>query len=156
MTEFNELDLTKSVDSLDEEEAKKTLSDFMESHKNNQTAYDELQTELEETETEYKEKIEERDEKLATFKQRRAEEAANHVKMPADILVDRFSFSELEQIIEEAEDADFSEDEEEEEEENLTTFSERPEKGETETQNNAEYRDRAKSVLGGKNFPVGE
>lgn len=160
MTEFNELDLNKDVEDMDEEEAKKTLSQFMASHQENVTAYDTLQTELEETETEYQEKIDEKEERIAEFKEGRAQEAAEHVKMPANLLVDRFSIEEIDQIIEEAEDAEYSEEEEaeaDEEEENLTTFSEKEEKGRADSSDNrTQYRNRAKQVLGNKNFPVSE
>jgi hypothetical protein len=161
MTDFKELEINKGVDEMSEEEAKKTLSEFMESHQKNRTAYDELQTELDETETEYQEKLEEREERIHQFKQERAEAAAEYVNMPADLLVDRFSIDEIDQILAEADEADFSEEEEtpeeEEGDENLTTFSEKPEKGRAESGGKkAEYRERATSVLKNKGFPVSE
>jgi hypothetical protein len=134
-TEFTEMDLQKEVSEMEPDEARETLVDFMEAHQSNRSAYDELSTELDEVETEYNDKLEEKDEVIAEFKQERAAEAAEYVKMPEDILADKFSFSELEQIIEEAEDApEFSESDEGtedgEEDDTLTTFSEKPERGE--------------------------
>lgn len=159
MSEFTELELNKGVEDMSEEEAKKTLSEFMESHQKNRTAYDELQIELEETETEYQEELDQLEERITQFKHERAEEAAQHVNMPADLLVDRFSLDELDQIIAEADEADFSEEEPEgeegEEDDKLTTFSEKPEKGRAEGgKDRTEYRQRAKQLLGNKNFPV--
>lgn len=159
MTDFNELDLKKGVDEMSEEEAKKTLSEFMESHQKNRAAYDKLQSELDETETEYKEELEELEERIHEFKQERAEVASEYVNMPADLLVDRFSIDEIDQIIAEADDAEFSEEETEEaeeEDEGLTTFSEKPEKGRAESGGKTEYRERATQVLKNKGFPVSE
>lgn len=150
MTEFHELDLQKDVASMEEEEAKETLSDFMEAHQKNQTAYDELSEERDEIETEYQEKLEEREELISEFKQERAEEAAEYVNMPADLLVDRFSLDEIDTIIEEGSEADFSEDEPEDEpedEQTLTTFSEKPEKGRRESNDSFGDTERAKSKL---------
>lgn len=133
MTEFTDLELNKEVSELDGEDAKQTLVDFIEAHQTNRAAYDELQAELDETETEYQEKVESLEETVAEFKSERAEEAAEYVNMPAEILAERFSFDELDQIIEEAEESEeFSEDnepEEEEEDGSLTTFSDKPPKG---------------------------
>lgn len=159
MTEFNELDLTKTPDDMEPEEAKKTLSEFMQAHKTNQTAYDELEQELDDVQTEYEEKLDEKRERIEEFRQERAEQAAEYVKMPADILADRFSIEELDQIIDEAAESDeFSEDteSEEEEDESLTTFSDREEKGEAKGGRSTEYRERAKERLKVKDFPVGE
>jgi hypothetical protein len=157
MTDFNELELNKSVDSLEADEAKKTLSEFMEQHQKNQAAYDELNDEIDELETEYKQEIAKLEKRVTEFKEERAEEAAEYVNMPADLLVDRFSIEELDQIIEEGADADFSEDEPEDEDEpeNLTTFSERPEKGRKESgSKNNEAVERARNRLRDHGFPT--
>lgn len=159
MTEFNDLELSEDVDELSEEEAKKTLSQFMESHAKNRSSYDELQTELSETETNYEEKVEELEERISEFREQRAEEAAEYVRMPESLLADRFSIDELEQIIEEGSEAEFSQEQEEPEEEDdspLTDFADREEKGRQDGDNRAEYRQRAESVLSRRNFPLGE
>lgn len=150
--EFTELDLNKSIEEMSEQEAKTTLSDFMEAHQKNQTAYDAVQEELRETETEYEEKLEQREEKIAEFRDQRAEEAAEYVKMPADLLADKFSIEEIEQIISEAEESDeFSEEEQEagddeDDETRYTTFAERDEKGERESGSSVD-RERVKGKL---------
>lgn len=131
-TEFTDLDLSKDVSNMEEGEARETLVDFVEAHQKNRTAYDELQDELSEVETEYEDKIEDREEVIAEFKKERAEEAAEYVNIPADLVAERFEFSEIEQIIEEG--AEFSEEGEdggeEEEDPFITTFSEQEERGE--------------------------
>lgn len=152
MTDFEDLELNKDVTSMEEDEAKETLSDFMEAHQTNRSAYDELNAKLDDVETEYQEKLDEKEELIAEFKQDRAEEAAEYVNIPADLVADRFSFSEIEQIIEEG--AEFSEQDEDETDEAeegddspLTTFSEKPEKGTVEGGSNPELRDRAREKL---------
>lgn len=155
MSDFTELELKTEIADMDDEEAKKTLSDFMEAHQKNRTAYDELSSELDEVETEYQEKLEAKKEVISGFKQERAEEAAEHVEMPADLLAARFSFDEIEQIIEEA--AEYNEsdesDEEDDEDSALTTFAEREEKGET-GGDGGYGSDRARELLGNKGFPA--
>lgn len=162
MTEFNDLELNDEIPSMTEEEAKKTLSEFMESHQTNRTAYDELSTELDETETEYKEKLDEKEDLISDFKEDRAEEAAEYVNMPAELLADRFSFDEIDQIIEEG--AEFSEEEEGDPEDDpedgdgsLTTFSDKPEKGKggSKGAGGSGDRDHARSVLQSNGFTVG-
>jgi hypothetical protein len=157
MTEFNELNFNKSVEDLEAEEARKTLSEFMEQHQKNQAAYDELEDDIDELETEYQQELAKLEKRVTEFKEERAEEAAEYVNMPADLLVDRFSIEELDQIIEEGADADFSEDEPEEEDEpdNLTTFSDRPEKGRKEAgSKNTEAVERARNRLRDHGFPT--
>lgn len=161
MTEFNDIELATEISDMEGEEAKETLADFMEVHESNREAYDELQSEFSQTEQEYEKKLEEKQERIAEFKQEKAERAAEHVQMPADLLADRFSFSEIDQIIEEA--AEFTEEEDETDEgesgnEQLTTFSDKEQKGRLDGEggNRAEYRERAVEVLGNKNFPVSE
>jgi hypothetical protein len=155
MTEFTELDLAKDPDDMDAEEAKATLGEFMDAHKQNRDAYDSVQSELQETEAEYKEQLEAKDEKLAEFREKRAQEAAEHVEMPASLLADRFSIDEIEQIIGEAEEsAEYSEepegDDEEEADDKLTTFSEKPAKGRQESSGGSSYsRDRAEEKIKG-------
>lgn len=158
---FNELSLDTDIEEMSEEEAKETLADFMDAHTANQKAYDARISEIHETEQEYSEKLEQYEDMVAEFTERRAEKAAEYVKMPAELLADRFSYEELDQIIEEGEDADFSEedetDEEEEDDDRLTTFADRPEKGKKESKNKttAEFRERAQSALANKGFPTG-
>lgn len=154
MTDFDEIDLAKDVSEMSEEEAKATLTDFMETHSKNTEAYDELQTEFGEAEEEYEQTIEERDERIHEFKEELADDAAEHVNIPSDILVDRFEFSELEQIIEEGE--EYSEESQEEEtgegdsEDPLTTFSDKPEKGQAEGGSTAKRAESARSSVRNK------
>lgn len=154
MTEFKELDLGKEPSELEPDEARETLVDFMEAHQTNRTAYDELQAELDDVETEYQEKLDEKEERISEFKEERATEAAEHVKMPAEVLADRFTFSELDQIIEEAEEFSEEGDDGEDEDEGddaLTTFSEQPERGEAGGQADGGPSDRARELIN-KNF----
>lgn len=156
MADFTEIDLAKEVSEMEPDEARETLVDFTETHQENRTAYDELATELDEVETEYQEKLEEKEERIAEFREERAEEAAEYVNMPADILAEKFTFSELDQIIEEAEEAEeFSEDDEADEEveteDNLTTFSEKRERGQAGGNASSGPSDRAKDLVH-KNF----
>jgi len=145
---FNELELNKDVTEMGEEEAKETLSEFMEAHQKNQSEYDSLQVDLQETKTEYEEKIDDYEERISEFKEERAEEAAQYVKMPAGLLADRFSFSELEQIIEEGEEFSDVDDEAEEDDEPLTDFNNKEEKGRAESRDPPEqFRERAESKL---------
>ena len=157
MTEFTELDLSKPVEEMEADEARETLTDFMEAHRSNQDAYDAVQSEVDEIEAEYSEQIEDYEKMLTEFREDKAEEAAEHVNMPADLLADRFEYSELEQIIEDGE--EFSEepedDEGDEEETSLTTFSDKPQKGRKEDTNGTErYRDEAASALSSHGFPT--
>lgn len=150
-TEFEDLELNKDVTSMEEDEAKETLADFMEAHQTNRSAYDELKSELADVETEYQEKLDEKEELIAEFKQDRAEEAAEYVNIPADLVADRFSFSEIEQIIEEGEEfsgADDGDDAGDESDDSpLTTFSDKPEKGTVEGGSDPELRERAREKL---------
>lgn len=161
-TDFNDLDLQKDISEMDEEEAKKTLSEFMEAHKQNKAAYDATVEELEETAAEYSQKVEELEERMAEFREKRAAEASEYVNMPADLIADRFSYDEIEQIIEEAEESeDFSEEDESDEDEDddrLTTFSERDEKGRFDDTGagSGKNRERAKERMKRKGFPVSE
>jgi hypothetical protein len=157
-TDFTELELNEDVTDMDGEEAKQTLAEFMEAHQKNQSAYDAAVQEQRELETEYEEKLEEKEERIAEFKQERAEEAAEYVNIPAGLLADKFSFSEIEQIIEEG--AEFSEESEEaneaDEDEPITTFADREEKGRTEGGGErSQYRQRAKQKLGEHGIPTG-
>lgn len=160
MTEFTELDIQKDVDEMDESELRKTLSDFMEQHKKNTEAHDELRAEWSEKVEDREEEIEALEGRLSEFKQRRAEEAAEYTNVPADILAERFEFSELDQIIEEAEESgEFSEEEEDETEESeyLTDFAEREQKGRQESGGTSKkHRDRAKRAMKNQGFPVSE
>jgi len=160
MTEFTELDIEKDIDNMEESELRKTLSDFMEQHETNIEVYDGLKVEYEDELDEKEDTIEGLRERVSAFKQERAEEAAEYVKMPADVLAGRFDFSELDQIIEEAEESDeFSEDDDEDEEESdyLTDFAEQPQKGRQESRERSQkHRDRAARALENKNFPVSE
>lgn len=150
MTDFIELDLSEDASEMDGDEAKQTLVEFMEAHQKNQNAYDELASELEETEAEFKEKLEEKEERIEEFKHEYAEEASEYVNIPADLIAERFSFSEIEKIIEEG--AEFSEEAEddggdEEDREMITDFAERPEKGKREGGGHAGDRERAKQKM---------
>lgn len=162
MTEFTELDLGKEVDDMDEEELRTTLSDFMQEHEQNIEAYDGLETEHKEQLSEKDERIEDLQDRVSEFKQARAEDAAEHVKMPADVLAERFSFAELDQIIEEAEEfaeEDESEEESEEESKYLTDFAQREQKGKQEGGGRGpskKHRDRAASALRNNGFPASE
>lgn len=149
--EFNDLDLNKEIADMEADEAKKTLSEFMEKHEKNRTAYDELHTELGEVETEYQEKLEDREELITEFTEERAEEAAEYVNIPAELVADRFSLEEIDQIIEEG--AEFSEQEgedpeDEPEDDTITSFANRPEKGQGGSNGGSEGdRDRARNLL---------
>jgi hypothetical protein len=158
--EFTDLELSKDISAMSEEEAKETLSDFMEAHQTNRTVYDELQTELTETEAEYTEKLEAKEERIAEFREDKAKEAAEHVELPADLIAERFEYSEIVQIIDEAEEAEteYSEDEtEEDEDENLTTFAQREEKGKADKgSNTARFREQAETALQSQGFPAKE
>lgn len=156
--EFDDLTLNKEVAEMEEDEAKKTLAEFMEAHQTNQTAYDELKGELEETETEFQEKLDEKEEVIAEFKQERAEEAAEYVNIPADLVATRFSFEEIDQIIEEGSEysEETSEESEEEEDETITTFSDKPEKGQTEGGGTSKYNDRAREKLSQHGLTMGD
>lgn len=158
-TEFTELDLTKEIDGMDGEEAKMTLSEFMESHQKNKTAYDELASEIESVESEYTEKLEDLEETISEFKDEKADTAAEYVNMPADLIASRFSLEEIEQIIEEGAE-NFSEEEEEEDDtepDRYTKFSDRPEKGRSDSdKRDKQVRARARSKLQSFGFPGDE
>lgn len=153
--EFTEIDLQKEVSEMEPDEARETLVDFMEAHQTNRTAYDELHSKLDDVETEYQEKLEEKEERISQFKEERASEASEYVKMPDEILAEKFTFSELDQIIEEAEQAEeFSEDDETDEDESegrLTTFSEKEEKGQAGGNADSGPSERAQNLIN-KNF----
>jgi hypothetical protein len=163
MSEFTELDVQKDIDEMSESELRTTLTDFIDKHRANVDAYDELQTEFDDTVSEKDERIESLEERVDEFKQKKAAEAAEYVKMPEGILAERFSFAELEQIIEEAEEAgadgEFSEDEDtsedaDDEDEALTEFADRPPKGQRDSERPSEFRDRAKSRLASHGLPT--
>lgn len=162
MSEFTELDLNKDVADMEAQEAKQTLSEFMEAHKKNKQAYDSKAAEVDAVEDEYSEEIETLEEQLAEFREARAEKASEYVNMPPELLSERFSLDELEQIVEEGEQAaEFSEEPDagdespEEDDGNLTTFAEREEKGRREgSSGRSKYRERAKERLEAQGFPV--
>jgi ElaB/YqjD/DUF883 family membrane-anchored ribosome-binding protein len=155
MSDFTELDVDGDVSDMDAEEARETLSEFMSAHEDNQDAYNELRGELHETVSEYEEKLDKRDEKIAEFKDDLAEQAAEYVNIPKDLVVDRFSIEEIEQIIEEGDEADFSEDDDEDEPDELTTFRDKPEKGKGGGDGTAtKYRERASRRLEQNGFPA--
>jgi len=156
MTQFTDLDLTKPVDEMEADEARETLAEFMESHRENREAYDSLQTEFSEREDELTDEVEELEGRVAEFTEEKAERAAEHVKMPADLLAARFSIDELEQIIEEGEEFSEEPDEpEEEESEMLTSFNDKPQKGRLEDDDrSAKFRDHAKTMLSSQGFHV--
>jgi hypothetical protein len=159
MPEFTELEPSKDIADMEADEARETLTEFMDYHEQNEEAYSELEADLEETETEYQEKLDEAQERMAQFREARAEEAEEYVNMPADLIADRFSLDEIETIIEEAEgSADFSEEEDEDDDdtERLTTFSEQQEKGEQGGDGSRKHRERAEQVLSARNFPTGD
>jgi hypothetical protein len=139
MTEFTDLELADDVSDMEEDELRETLTDFMQAHEENREAYDSAKSQIDEIETEYQEKIEQYEEKIDEFKHERAKEAAEYANLPAELLAERFEFAELDQIIEEGEEAEeFSgsgepEGEEDEEDERMTTFSEKKEKGRKES-----------------------
>lgn len=141
-SEFNELEFSKDIEDMSEETLRETLTQFMKDHRQNVEAFSEAV-----------EALTEREEKLGEFKDGLAEEASQYANIPAGIMVDRFTFSELEQIIEEGEDAEFSEDKDEEDE-TLTTFSDREEKGRMDSESNKKFREQAKTALSNKGFPV--
>lgn len=154
--DFTELDLSKPVEEMEADEARETLTDFMDAHRSNQDAYDAVQSEMDDIETEYSEQIEEYEQMVAEFREDKAEEAAEYVNMPADLLASRFEYSELEQIIEDGE--EFSEEsdgsDEGEDEPALTTFSDKPQKGKQEgTDGTEKYRSEAKNALASHGFP---
>lgn len=148
--EFTELELSTDVSSMEGDEAKETLVDFMEAHQKNQSAYDELSNTLDEKEAEFSEKLEEKEERIEEFKYEYAEEASEYVNIPTDLVAERFSFSEIEKIIEEgaefseeSEDADGGEDDDPE---MITDFADRPEKGQREGGHTGD-RQRAESKM---------
>lgn len=159
--EFTELEVNAEIPSMDGDEAKETLSEFMESHKKNQSAYDELASELDDAEAEFKQELEEKEETIGEFKEKRAEKAAEFVNLPEELVADRFEFNEIEQIIEEGEqfseeDAAESEDGEGGEDggdEPITTFSQQEEKGRREGGRVGD-RDTARKLLGNHGVSV--
>lgn len=160
-TDFKELDLNKQVSEMDEDEARETLVDFMEAHQENRQAYDATVSEFEEQIEDIRADKQEVEEKLGEIHSEYAEKAAEVTNMPADLIEERFSFSEVEQILEEAEAAgEFSESAEEEEEENetLTEFAEREEKGKSEKESTqrTEFRDEARELLSQQGIPTGD
>lgn len=163
MTEFTNLDLNKSIEDMTEGELRETLSDFMDAHEDNRQAYDTKADEVDEVETEYQEQIEDLEEKVTEYKESRAAEAAEYVNMPSSILAERFSFSELEQIIEEGEASEEFADEEgdnedDDEPDRLTTFAEREQKGQVdngEKPANPKFRRSASELLSEKGLSIG-
>lgn len=158
MTEFTELETKKEISEMSEEEARETLSEFMQEHEKNKQAYSERTDALDEKD----EEIETLEERVSEFKEQKAAEAAQYVQMPESILADRFSFSELDQIIAEAEEAgvdtEYSEEEEETDEaddEPLTDFASRKQKGQKQTGGPTKAnRDRAVQMLRQNDFPA--
>lgn len=143
---------------MERDELANTLREFMESHEDNQDAYDDLKAEFDQSIEEFEERVSEFEEKLDSVKEKRAEEASEFTNIPSDILADRFSLDELDQMIEEAE-TDFSEEEsseEDEEDQRLTTFTQREERGRNEGETKTEYRDRARQALARNGLPVSE
>lgn len=153
---FTELDLTKNVSEMSEAEAKETLSDFMRKHSENQEAYDEVVSEYEDELEEKEETIESLEDELDEWREELAEEAAECVEMPANLLAAKFSRDELEQIISEASEHSEEEEEEDDEPDRLTTFSDKEQKGKETTPDyrNEEAQERAKKALASRGFPV--
>lgn len=146
MPEFTDLEIDADIDELGGNEAKKTLAEFVEKHKQNREAYDELQTDFEQKVSQYEEELSEYEEKLEDLTFERAEQAAEHVNMPADLIADRFSLDEIDQIIDEA--TEHSEEPEEDDEDRLTQFDDRPAKGDKKGSDYREkYREEAKEML---------
>jgi predicted nucleic acid-binding Zn-ribbon protein len=158
MTDFTDLDLTKPVDEMEADEARETLAEFMDSHRDNREAYDELQTEFSQREDELTDEVEELEGRVAEFTEEKAERAAEHVKMPADLLAARFSIDELEQIIEEGEEfSEGPEDEPDDEGPELTSFTEKKQKGRLEDEDrSAQFRDHAKTLLSSQGMHIQE
>lgn len=133
MTDFENLELGEEISDMEGDDAKETLSEFMESHKKNSQAYDEVQTDYEDRIDELENDKEELQETLQTVKSEYAEKAAEETGFTEETLMKRFDFQEIREVVDEIEEAeDFSEeDEEEEEEQRFTQFAERDEKGKT-------------------------
>jgi len=136
---------------MEADEAKATLAEFMEKHKENVDEYESLKTEFSELE----ETHEEAQETLSDLRTKFAEEAAEYVNLSPTVIAERFEYSEIVQLIEEGESSqEFSEDTDEPEEDDdgqLTTFSEKEEKGNRESKSPGEqYRDDAADRLTSK------
>lgn len=160
-TEFKELDLNKEVSDMEGDEARETLVDFMQAHRENREAYDAVISEFEDELDQVNDEKEELEQTVSKFKDELAEEAAEVTNFPADLIKTKFSLSEIETVLEEAEEAgefsDSSGEEEEEEEPSLTTFSEKPEKGKRDPEDTpSKYRDTARALLGQHGVPVRE
>jgi len=150
---MHEFELQTDPEEMDGDDAKATLAEFMEKHRENVEEYDELETDFSELEEEHDEQTE----ALAELRTKFAEEAAEYVNLAPDVIADRFSYSEILSIVEEGDNSEeFSEDEEpedaeEDEEGQLTTFSQREEKGKREsTDVTSDYTDEARDRLNDK------
>lgn len=148
MSEFTDLEIDADIEELGGNEAKKTLAEFIEKHKENREAYDELTTDFEQKVSDYEEDISQYEEQVETLRFEKAEEAAEHVNMPADLISDRFSLDEIDQIIDEATEHTEGGSEEEDESDSLTEFDDRPPKGDkNDTDYREKYREDAKEML---------
>lgn len=135
---------------MEPEELRATLAEFMEKHDDNIEEYESLQEDHEGLQSEYSEAQDALDNLRTKF----AEEAADYINLSPEIIADRFSYSEITQIIEEGEKAEEFAEDEDEEVDAFTTFSEKEEKGREEG-GNAETRTDAEQRLGSFGFPSG-
>lgn len=157
--EFTELDLNKDVSDMEDDEARETLVDFMQAHRENREAYDSVISEFEDEIENITDEKDELEQTLGEIHSQYAEKAAEVTRFPQDLIEERFDFAEVKQILAEAEEAgEFSEESEEEEEEpSLTTFTERPEKGKRDPENTpTKYHDTARELLAQHGVPTGE
>lgn len=131
---MHEFELKTEPDEMEPEDLRATLTDFMEKHDENVDEYRELESDFSET----KDALEDAEDTLDTLKTKFAEEAADYINLDPHIIAERFTYSEIVQIVEEGDEADFSEDEQTDDEpDTLTTFTEREEKGNLEGEGGA-------------------
>ena len=157
MTDFTDADIDGDVSSMSGDEARQTLIEFMDVHATNRNAYDELQTEFNDTVAELEEENESLEARVSEFKSDLAAEAAEFVKLPQDLVADRFSIEEIEQIIAEGEEFADTDADDDSEDEQMTTFSEKDEKGKTAEPSSGaagEKRQRAATLLSQNGFPA--
>lgn len=149
MTEFQEMEVDEDLSEIPEDELRSTFAAFLETHESNVEAVNNLRASYSEKVESLESEVESLEDKVSEFTQEKAEEAAQYVNIPEELVAERFSLEEIEQIIEEGE--EFSESNEEEDEDSpLTTFAERGDKGKQDKEPSTEFRQRATKLMGKK------
>lgn len=147
--------MDEDLSEIPEDELRSTFAAFLETHESNVEAVDDLRATYSERIESLESEKEDLEDKVSEFTAEKAEEASEYVNIPEEIIVERFSLGEIEQIIEEGE--EFSESsEEEEDDEPLTTFANRGEKGKKDKESAAtEYRKEAENLMS-KHIPLAQ